>query len=46
MLAEPGEGVFFDCRNLHQVHNSEGGRRITLSLILGFTMNGELIAWS
>ncbi|MFE4972926.1 proline hydroxylase [Kitasatospora sp. NPDC056651] len=46
VLAEPGEGVFFDCRNFHQVRGFEGGRRITLSLFLGFTMNGELIAWS
>ncbi|MFD4658695.1 proline hydroxylase [Kitasatospora sp. NPDC058444] len=45
-LAEPGEGVFFDCRNFHQVQGFAGGRRITLSLFLGFTMAGELIAWS
>ncbi|MFF2546128.1 proline hydroxylase [Kitasatospora sp. NPDC058063] len=44
--AEPGEGVFFDCRNFHQVRDFEGGRRITVSLFLGFTMNGELIVWS
>ncbi|MER7582319.1 hypothetical protein [Kitasatospora sp. NPDC097691] len=44
--AEPGDGVLFDCRNFHQVQDFEGGRRITLSLFLGFTMNGELVAWS
>ncbi|MER7766825.1 proline hydroxylase [Kitasatospora sp. NPDC096140] len=44
--AEPGEGVFFDCRNFHRVQDFEGGRRITLSFFLGFTMAGEMVAWS
>lgn len=44
--AAAGEGVFFDCRNFHQVQDFEGGRRITLSFFMGFTMNGELIVWS
>ncbi|MET8540919.1 proline hydroxylase [Kitasatospora sp. NPDC004799] len=46
VLAGPGDGVFFDCRNFHQVQDFEGGRRIALAFFLGFTMNGELIAWS
>ncbi|MFD5514276.1 hypothetical protein ACFWIB_42440, partial [Streptomyces sp. NPDC127051] len=46
VLAGVGEGVFFDCRNFHQVQDFSGGRRITLTFFLGFTINGELIAWS
>ncbi|MFF4486750.1 proline hydroxylase [Streptomyces sp. NPDC001544] len=45
-LAAAGDGVFFDCRNFHQVQDFKGGRRITLSFFMGFTMNGELIVWS
>ncbi|MGP3953680.1 2OG-Fe(II)-dependent halogenase WelO5 family protein [Streptomyces sp. 7N604] len=41
-----GEGVFFDCRNFHQVAKSYGARRITLSFFMGFTLNGELLVWS
>jgi hypothetical protein len=46
VLAEAGEGVFFDCRNFHQVQDFEGGRRITLSFFAGITMSGEMIVWS
>ncbi|MEV6949315.1 proline hydroxylase [Streptomyces sp. NPDC051172] len=44
--AEAGEGVFFDCRNLHQVAQPRGSRRITLSAFMGFTLDGNLILWS
>ncbi|MFY1633691.1 hypothetical protein ACN27F_10465 [Solwaraspora sp. WMMB335] len=46
LLAMPGDGVFFDCRNFHKVDDFAGGRRVTFSFFLGFTISGELIAWS
>jgi hypothetical protein len=41
-----GEAVLFDSRNFHQVADFSGGRRITFSCFFGFTVGGEIIAWS
>lgn len=41
-----GDGIFFDCRNFHQVADFTVGRRITLSFFCGFTIGGEVIVWS
>jgi urease accessory protein UreE len=40
-----GDGVFFDCRNLHRVAEPTG-RRLTLSLFVGLTLDGDVLLWS
>jgi hypothetical protein len=44
--ASAGDGIFFDCRNFHQVADFSGGRRVTLSFFCGFTIGDGIIVWS
>ncbi|HVB43978.1 MAG TPA: hypothetical protein VNF47_14920 [Streptosporangiaceae bacterium] len=47
VLAETGDGMFFDCRNYHLVRSNIGaGRRVTLSFFVGISASRTMQIWS